>query len=123
MEPYIFRAKGIRAIDGDTIECVVDLGFGLTATHHFRLWGIDTPEKRSHDPIEKEQAYVAQEFTASFIEDKNIMIQTYKAESFGRYLAKVFVLQPETNRYLCLNDMLVLEDLAVPFMTDTDLLT
>lgn len=121
MKPYIYRARGIRAIDGDTIECCVDVGFGLTTTQRFRLWGIDTPEKRSSDAATKELAYAAQEFTANFIEGMDFMIQTYKTDDFGRYLAKVFVPQG-ANEYVSLNELLVLEGFARPFMEKEDLL-
>jgi micrococcal nuclease len=121
MQPYIFRATGIRAIDGDTIECEVDLGFGLKTTQRFRLWGVDTPEKTSPIPQVKEAAYEAQEFTANFVEGKSIMLQTYKTDDFGRYLAKVFVPQG-SSEYVCLNEMLVLEGFARPYMEETDLL-
>ena len=121
MEPYIFRAHCIKVVDGDTIDVNIDMGFGLHSTHRLRLWGVNTPEKHASDPAVREKAYEATEFTASFVEDKDIMIQTYKSETFGRYLAKVFVPQGN-NEYVCLNDMLVIEGLAIPFMTDTDLL-
>ena len=121
MQPYIYRARGIRAIDGDTIECSVDVGFGLTTVQRFRLWGIDTPEKRSSDTATKELAYAAQEFTANFIEGIDFMIQTYKTDDFGRYLAKVFVPQG-SNEYICLNELLVIEGFARPYIEKTDLL-
>lgn len=123
MEAYIFRAYCHNVVDGDTIDCKVDVGFGMSTLQRFRLWGLDCPEKRSANPDIKSKAYEAQEFTASLVFGKDIMIQTYKAESFGRYLAKVFILdEGSTTEYSCLNDLLILEGLAIPYMTKVDLL-
>jgi endonuclease YncB( thermonuclease family) len=42
---YAYRVKEvIRVVDGDTIDCRISLGFGLSAAFRFRLAGIDTPE-------------------------------------------------------------------------------
>lgn len=121
MEPYIFRAHCFHVVDGDTIDVEIDMGFAQKSTHRLRLWGVNTPEKHDEDPAVRNKAYQATEFVASFVENKDIMIQTYKAETFGRYLAKVFVPQGN-NEYLCLNEMLVIEGLAKPFMENTNLL-
>ena len=42
---YDYRAKLIRAVDGDTIDCEVDLGFTVFVRIRFRLAGVDTPER------------------------------------------------------------------------------
>lgn len=122
MQAYIFRAINVRVIDGDTLECTLDIGFGLTTKKHFRLWGVNTPEKRSENPDARAKAYEAMEFVASHVENQDILVQTYKTEKYGRYLAKVFI-PHEGDTYLCLNDLLIQEGLAVPFMTNTDLLS
>lgn len=121
MHTYVFKALGIRTIDGDTIVCELDHGFNMRSTQYLRLWGVNTPEKNSTNINEKQRAYEATEFTASFTDGRDILVQTYKSESFGRYLAKVFIPQGD-GEYLCLNDMLIAEGLAEPFMTNTDLL-
>ncbi|MBK6606436.1 MAG: hypothetical protein IPG24_13375 [Leptospiraceae bacterium] len=40
----VFKAKVIEVIDGDTFKGEVDLGFDVTITRHFRVFGIDTLE-------------------------------------------------------------------------------
>ena len=42
-----------RVVDGDTIDVTIDLGFKLTIRQRVRVAGVDTPEKRTRDPIEK----------------------------------------------------------------------
>ena len=129
MEAYIFRARCYNVVDGDTIDCTVDVGFGMSTTQRFRLWGVNCPEKRSPVTETRMKAYQAMEFTASLIFNEDIMIQTYKDDVFGRYLAKVFIPEDDTvdvigeKTYTCLNDLLILEGLAVPFMRDTELLS
>ena len=43
---YRYRATLRRVIDGDTVDCDVDLGFEIIAVERFRLLGINAPEKR-----------------------------------------------------------------------------
>ena len=41
---YQYKAKITRIIDGDTVDCDIDLGFKvILAKQRIRLYGIDTP--------------------------------------------------------------------------------
>ena len=60
---YTYFVKSLdRIVDGDTIDISIDLGFDLTKKERVRLAGIDTPEKRTKNPKEKEMGYQATEF-------------------------------------------------------------
>ena len=51
---YEYRAKIIKIVDGDTADVDIDLGFGVVLTdERVRLMGIDTPESRTRDKVEK----------------------------------------------------------------------
>ena len=51
---YYYRAKVLRVIDGDTMDVDLDLGFDVVlAKQRVRLYGIDTPESRTRDKVEK----------------------------------------------------------------------
>ena len=51
---YEYRAKLLRVIDGDTVDVDIDLGFGVWMhKERIRLYGIDTPESRTRDKVEK----------------------------------------------------------------------
>ena len=51
---YEYRAKVIKVIDGDTVDVDIDLGFGVwLKDERVRIMGIDTPESRSRDKVEK----------------------------------------------------------------------
>ena len=51
---YEYRAKVIKVIDGDTVDVDIDLGFGVwLKDERVRIMGIDTPESRTRDKVEK----------------------------------------------------------------------
>jgi micrococcal nuclease len=51
---YEYRAKVVKVIDGDTVDVDIDLGFGVVLTdERVRIMGIDTPESRTRDKVEK----------------------------------------------------------------------
>ena len=120
---YTFRGKCVNVVDGDTVDCLIDVGFGMYTKQRLRLHGVNTPEKRSKDPLEKELAKIAENYVAQMILDKDVMVQTYKDDSFGRYLARVYILrEDEAEVYDCLNDLLIENGLGALYMEDTDLL-
>ena len=51
---YEYRCKVIRVIDGDTVDVDIDLGFDIVLKdERVRIMGIDTPESRTRDKVEK----------------------------------------------------------------------
>ena len=51
---YEYKCKIIKVVDGDTVDVDLDLGFGVWLNNErVRIMGIDTPESRTSDPIEK----------------------------------------------------------------------
>lgn len=52
--PYEYNCKVNRVVDGDTVDVDIDLGFGIVLTdERVRIMGIDTPESRTSDKVEK----------------------------------------------------------------------
>ena len=41
---FTYAAKLIEVIDGDTVDLLIDLGFGVHVRERCRLYGIDAPE-------------------------------------------------------------------------------
>ncbi len=80
MMDYRYNARNIRVIDGDTIEAEIDLGFRVFRKDIFRLAGINAPERDKPSTS----------FLSMSIEGKNIVIESKKAEKYGRWLATVF---------------------------------
>lgn len=47
---YEYRMREVqKVLDGDTVDCVIDLGFGIKGNFRFRFVGVDTPEKGHAD--------------------------------------------------------------------------
>jgi micrococcal nuclease len=104
---YEYDAKVINVVDGDTVDCVISLGFYLTATHRLRLLGVNCPEV--HGPTRAEGLKAA-EYTRATLLGQTVRIRTAKSDSFGRWLCQVFV------DGLDFNQSLIDRGLAVPFM-------
>ena len=104
-----FQAKVRRVIDGDTLDLDIDLGFHITLSERVRLMGIDTPETRSRDPIEKSSGLIAKDFVIDFVADGAVVIKVHGFGKFGRPLVDLY------KGSVCLNDQLVLHGLAAPY--------
>ena len=51
---YEYRCKVLKVVDGDTVDVDIDLGFGIVLKdERVRIMGIDTPESRTRDKVEK----------------------------------------------------------------------
>ena len=51
---YIYDVIAVpKVVDGDTMDCIFDLGFDVMFKSRVRLLGIDTPESRTRDLNEK----------------------------------------------------------------------
>lgn len=81
-------ASIVRVVDGDTVDLVVDLGFHLSATLRFRLYGCDSPERKEAGWAE------CTAFTRTWLNKAifagGLHATTYKSDDFGRWLADVY---------------------------------
>mgnify|MGYP003131319246 CR=1 FL=1 len=88
---YEYKIKEVlRVVDGDTIDVLIDLGFGLTKKERVRVAGIDTPESRTKNLYEK---YLGKEASAYLEEElmfENIIIKTEKDGKYGRMLGWLY---------------------------------
>ena len=51
---YEYRVNILKVIDGDTVDVDIDLGFNTwIKKERVRIMGIDTPESRTRNKIEK----------------------------------------------------------------------
>jgi len=51
---YEYKVKVVKVVDGDTVDVDIDLGFGVVLSdERVRIMGIDTPESRTRDKVEK----------------------------------------------------------------------
>jgi micrococcal nuclease len=116
--PYEYHAKVTNVVDGDTIVVDIDLGFNVVLSNQsVRLLGVDTPESRTSDKIEKVFGLASKEYAKEFVENckKQIILRTHKSddsEKFGRLLGEI--INPESKEVL--NNSLVEEGFAVKYL-------
>jgi micrococcal nuclease len=116
--PYEYHAKVSQVVDGDTIVVDIDLGFNVVLSNQsVRLLGVDTPESRTSDKVEKVFGLASKDYTKAFIENakKEVIIRTHKSddsEKFGRILGEV--INPESKEVL--NDLLIADGYAVKYL-------
>jgi len=84
---YEYRVKSVeRVVDGDTVDVILDLGFGLFKKERVRIAGIDTPEKRTRNAEEKRLGYDATEYAERWFAEGDIVTRTEKDGKYGRML-------------------------------------
>lgn len=90
---YEYKAVVDKVVDGDTIDCTIDLGFHTWKKVRVRLEGINSPESRTRDKEEKELGLAAKARLEEILSFNNniCMLQVSGLGKFGRAIAKVFV--------------------------------
>jgi len=110
--PYSYRVKSIvKIIDGDTFDCIMDLGFDVLLEARVRMAGIDTPESRTRDLEEKKFGLLAKEWLIEHLNDDIIISTELDNEKgkFGRVLGTVWA--EGTN----INEKMIEEHMAVRY--------
>lgn len=92
-QPWRFPfARVLRVIDGDTFDAEIELGFHSRTTQRFRLRDYNAPELRGD---EHRFGVVARTQLELMIAGRNVELETWRTDSFGRWLADVVVRGPE----------------------------
>ena len=126
--PYEYNATVTEVVDGDTIVIDIDLGFDVMFTKQkVRLLGVDTPESRTSDKVEKVFGVASKDFVKKFVAGckNNVIIRTHISEGtddsgrekFGRLLGEI--INPETKEVL--NEQLIAKNYAVRYMGENKL--
>ena len=110
---YEYKCEVTRVVDGDTIDCVLDLGFSILHKCRVRLYGIDTPESRTRDLDEKARGKLASKFLQDSINNgKQVILRSELKDSkgkYGRVLGSIVVDD------LDINQAMVAQNLAVKY--------
>ena len=110
---YEYKCQVTRVVDGDTIDCVLDLGFSILHKCRVRLYGIDTPESRTRDLDEKARGKLASKFLEDSIKNgKEVILRSELKDSkgkYGRVLGSIVVDD------LDINQAMVAQNLAVKY--------
>lgn len=117
---YEYRVKKVlKIVDGDTIDVDIDLGFDISFTSRVRLAGIDTPESRTTDKMEKTLGLEVKKKLGELIASaQTIVIKTEKpdsSEKYGRILGWLFLDGAEKS----VNEALIASGYAWGYMGDT----
>ena len=107
----------VKVIDGDTVDVDIELGFGICLKdERVRIIGIDTPESRTSDPVEKLFGLAAKNRVLELLKDggKLITTENRKGEDmkgkFGRVLGDFRI-----NDGRILTQVLIEEGYCVPY--------
>ena len=119
---YEYNAIVDRVVDGDTIDCTIDLGFHTFRKIRVRMEGINTPESRTRDLEEKERGLAAKARLQEILlyNDNRCTLKVSGLGKYGRALATVFVenLSPVATEGITLvnvNNQLITEGHAVEY--------
>jgi len=121
---YEYRCKVLKVVDGDTVDVDIDLGFGIVLKdERVRLMGIDTPESRTRDKVEKQFGLASKKRLKELVGGKSgPILKTQinkKGEDmkgkFGRILGDFNVYHAETDSWRPATDILVEEGHAVAY--------
>ena len=117
---YEYFVKNVtNVVDGDTIDVIIDLGFDILFSSRVRLAGIDTPESRTTDKIEKALGLESKDYLKKHLKDaKSVVIKTEKinsSEKYGRILGWIYV-NGDTES---LNDKMINDGYAWGYLGDT----
>ena len=70
-----YDVKVLKVVDGDTVDVDIDLGFGIVLTdERVRIMGIDTPESRTSDKIEKVFGLAAKARLKELLDQEAVLI-------------------------------------------------
>lgn len=93
-----YNVKLLKVVDGDTVDVDIDLGFGVWLhDERVRIMGIDTPESRTSDKVEKVFGLAAKNRLKELLEEGALLVTTEdkKGEDmkgkFGRILGDFIV--------------------------------
>jgi|TARA_A100001011_G_scaffold342251_1_gene375641 micrococcal nuclease len=105
---WTYRAKVVRVIDGDTVDVDVDLGFGIwQKNERVRIMGIDTPESRTRDKIEKKFGLAAKAKLKSILGKDTVLKTTINKKGvdmkgkFGRVLGDFLQNDKSVAKIMC----------------------
>ena len=100
---FIYSITAVeKVVDGDTIDAVIDLGFDVRYCGRIRLLGIDTPESRTRNLVEKVYGLLSKKRLKEWChwavlsdrDDIEIQVRCPEADSrgkFGRILGEIWI--------------------------------
>ena len=105
---YEYRCKVVKIIDGDTVDVDIDLGFGIwQKNERVRIMGIDTPESRTRNKVEKKFGLAAKAKLQSLLGKDTVLKTTINKKGvdmkgkFGRVLGDFLIEDKSVATIMC----------------------
>jgi micrococcal nuclease len=95
--------KCVNVYDGDTVHVVFRIPNLNDQAYKWviRLTGIDTPEMKSKNPVEKAAAVRARDYLRGEILDKIVVVECGEFDKYGRLLGNIYI------NDVCLNTRMI----------------
>ena len=91
---YTYAAKLIEVVDGDTVDLLIDLGFGVHVKERCRLYGIDAPEmptEAGRNAKSRLESLIGAATGELFVATRKMTRKPKeKTDKYGRYLAVLY---------------------------------
>lgn len=115
-----FHVSISKIVDGDTVDVDIDLGFStVLKKQRVRLMGIDTPESRTRDLVEKLFGKAAKAHLKHLLSEGEITLVSHDKGKFGRILGELFVSTGDTSVLtedrVSVNQQMILDHHAVKY--------
>ena len=111
-----YEAELIKVLDGDTIDCYIDMGFDIKIKKRIRYMGIDTWESRTRDLDEKKKGLAAKARNKELLEAGNFKLKSFGTGKFGRVLGEIFVSPEYVGDHI--NECITNPDSGIDLSTD-----
>lgn len=93
------EAKIISVYDGDTVKAIFPLN-GVLYKWNCRLTGIDTPEIRTSDRLQKKFGYEVRDHLRNKILNKVVTLKCQDLDKYGRLLTEIWIGEQNINQWL-----------------------
>ena len=121
---YEYRAKILRVVDGDTVDVDIDLGFGVWMhKERVRMMGIDTPESRTRDKVEKKFGLASKEYVKAYLPIGSMQVLKTEIDKsgedkkgkFGRILGDFLVYDSKDDAQRKLTEIMIDQGYGVAY--------
>jgi len=116
-----YNVKLLHVVDGDTVDVDIDLGFGVWLhDERVRIMGIDTPESRTSDKVEKVFGLAAKNRLKELLEQDALLVTIENKDGedmkgkFGRILGD-FIVEEYEDQPKRVTDILIEEGHCVAY--------
>ena len=114
---YEYKVSITKVVDGDTVDVDIDLGFGMTyKKQRVRLMGIDTPESRTRDLVEKLFGKASKKHLKEILSNAEMLtLVSHDKGKFGRILGDFLVYDSSEDATKRLTEVMISQGYGVAY--------